>query len=105
MIKNAYRGIVSEYLNDNGQAKVTMQQCIIDNAYDAGLLFVNSSFDINNSLIANCGSNISIILGGDYKLTNCTVASYSTYVNHKNPVLSANNFAIPTSFAWPPSPS
>ena len=94
VIKNAYRGIVSEYLNDNGQAKVTMQQCIIDNAYDAGLLFVNSSFDINNSLISNCGSNISIILGGDYKLTNCTVASYSTYVNHKNPVLSANNFAM-----------
>ena len=94
VIKNAYRGVVSEYLADNGRPKVTMQQCIIDNAYDAGLLFVNSSFDINNSLISNCGSNISIILGGDYKLINCTVASYSTYVNHKNPVLSANNFAM-----------
>jgi uncharacterized membrane protein YwzB len=94
VVKNAYRGVVSEYLAANGLPKVTMQQCIIDNAYDAGLLFVNSSFDINNSLISNCGNNISIILGGDYKLTNCTVASYSTYVNHKNPVLSANNFAM-----------
>jgi hypothetical protein len=94
VIKNAYRGVVSEYLADNNLPKVSMQQCIIDNAYDAGLLFVNSSFDINNSLISNCGININIILGGDYKLTNCTVASYSTYVNHKNPVLSANNFAM-----------
>ena len=94
VIKNAYRGIVSEYLADNGLPKVTMQQCIVDNAYDAGLLFVNSSFNINNSLISNCGSNINIILGGNYQLTNCTVASYSTYVSHKNPVLSANNFAM-----------
>jgi hypothetical protein len=94
IIKNAYRGVVSEYLAGNGRPKVTMQQCIVDNAYDAGLLFVNSSFDINNSLITNCGSNISVILGGNYKLTNCTVASYSTYVTHKNPVLSANNFAL-----------
>jgi len=94
VIKNAYRGVVSEYLAGNGGPKVTMQQCIVDNAYDAGLLFVNSSFDINNSLITNCGSNISIILGGNYRLTNCTVASYSAYVPHKNPVLSANNFAL-----------
>jgi len=93
VIRNAYRGIISEYLADNGKAKVTMQQSIIDNAYDAGLLFVNSSFDISNSLISNCGSNINIILGGDYKLTNCTVASYSTFISHKKPVLSANNFA------------
>lgn len=93
IIKNAYRGVISEYFADNGRPKVTMRQCIVDNAYDAGLLFVNSSFDISNSLISNCGSNINIVLGGTYKLTNCTVASYSTFVNHKNPVLSANNFA------------
>ena len=92
-IKNAYRGVVSEYLAINSLPKVTMQQCIIDNAYDAGLLFVNSSFNINNSLISNCGSNINIILGGSYRLTNCTVASYSSFNPHKNPVLSANNFA------------
>lgn len=92
-IKNAYRGVIAEYPASNGNAKVTMQQCMIDNAYDAGLLFVASSFDINNSLISNCGNNISIFLGGDYKLTNCTVAAYSSYLTHKNPVLSADNFA------------
>lgn len=92
-IKNAYRGVIAEYPANDGNFKVTMQQCIVDNAYDAGLLFVASSFDVNNSLISNCGSNISILLGGDYKLTNCTVATYSSYLTHKNPVLSADNFA------------
>lgn len=92
-IKNAYRGVIAEYPASNGNFKVTMQQCTIDNAYDAGLLFVASSFNINNSLISNCGNNISILLGGDYKLTNCTVAGYSSYVTHKNPVLSVNNYA------------
>jgi hypothetical protein len=47
----------------------------------------------DNSLITNCGSNINIILGGVYSFTNCTVASYSTYISHKYPVLAANNFA------------
>lgn len=92
-IKNAYRGVIAEYPASNGNAKVTMQQCIVDNAYDAGLMFVASSFDINNSLISNCGNNINIILGGDYRLTNCTVAGFSSYVNHTNPVLIANNYA------------
>jgi hypothetical protein len=94
IVKNAYQAIVAESPADNTQPKVTLHQCIIDNAYDAGLLCVNSSLYADNSLISNCGSNISFILGGDYNLTNCTVATYSAFLNHKNPVLSANNFAL-----------
>ncbi len=94
VIKNAYQAVVAENPATNTQPKVTLHQCIIDNAYDAGLLFVNSSLQADNSLISNCGSNISIILGGDYTLTNCTVAAYPTFLNHKNPVLAANNFAM-----------
>ena len=93
-VKNAYQAVVAESPASNLFPKVTMHQCIIDNAYDAGLLCVNSSLDADNSLITNCGSNINIILGGNYNFTNCTVASYSTFISHKNPVLSANNFAI-----------
>jgi hypothetical protein len=72
-----------------------IQQSIIDNAYDAGILAANTSIYTNNSLISNCGSNIALVYGGDYNFTHCTVASYSNqYILHKNPVLSVSNAAL-----------
>lgn len=92
-VKNAYQAIVAESPSANTLPKVTLHQCIVDNALDAGILCINSSLDADNSLISNCGSNINIILGGKYNFTNCTVVAYSTFTSHKNPVLSATNFA------------
>ena len=92
-IKNAYQAVVAESPSGNLFPKVTLHQCIVDNAYDAGVLCVNSSVNADNSLITNCGSNINVILGGTYNFINCTVAAYSTFISHKNPVLAANNFA------------
>lgn len=94
IVKNAYQAIVTESPANNQDPKVSLHQCIIDNAYDAGVLCVNSSLVAHNSLISNCGSNVNIILGGVYSFTNCTVAAYSTFISHKIPVLSANNFAF-----------
>jgi hypothetical protein len=94
VIKNAYQAIVATNPSINANPKVILQQCIIDNAYDAGILAANTSLQINNSLISNCGSNVALIYGGDYNFTNCTVATFSnTFINHKNPVLTVNNFA------------
>ncbi len=94
IIKNAYQAIVATTPSINANPKLILQQCIIDNAYDAGILAANTSLQVNNSLISNCGSNIALIYGGDYNFTNCTVASYSNlYITHKNPVLTVNNFA------------
>ena len=92
-IKNAYQAIVAEQPSGTAKPKITMQQCIIDNAYDAGILCVNSSLQANNCLISNCGKNVQFIYGGNYSLTNCTVVSYSTYISHKNPVLTVSNYA------------
>jgi hypothetical protein len=94
VIKNAYQAIVVTNPSINANPKIIMQQCIIDNAYDAGILAANTSLQINNSLISNCGSNVVLVYGGDYNFTNCTVATFSnTFINHKNPVLTVNNFA------------
>ena len=92
-VKNAYQAIVAESPSDNLFPKVTMHQCIVDNAYDAGVIGLNSSLFADNCLITNCGSNINIILGGVYSFTNCTVASYSTFISHRYPVLAATDFA------------
>jgi hypothetical protein len=94
VIKNAYQAVVATAPSINANPKIILQQCIIDNAYDAGILCANTSLQINNSLISNCGSNVALVYGGDYNFTNCTVAAYSNlYINHKNPLLTVNNFA------------
>ncbi len=93
-IKNAYQAIVSLLPSTSlTNSKVTLNRCIIDNAYDAGILCVASSLEANNSLISNCGSNVAFLFGGEYNLTNCTVATYgNNYIEHKNPVLTVTNY-------------
>ena len=93
VVKNAYQAIVTEKPSVNANPKVILHQCIIDNAYDAGILAVNSSLQADNCLISNCGSNIILNYGGIYNFTHCTVAAYSTdFITHKNPMLSITNF-------------
>lgn len=93
VVKNAYQAIVVEKPSGNANPKLILHQCIVDNAYDAGIYCVNSSLQADNSLISNCGNNIIISYGGVYNFTHCTVAAYSSnYLNHKNPVLNVNNF-------------
>lgn len=93
-VRNAYQAVVAENPASGSQPKVKLQQCIIDNAYDAGILAVSSSLEADNTLVSNCGSNISLVLGGDYRFTHCTVAAYPGFFQHKNPVLSAGNAVL-----------
>jgi hypothetical protein len=92
-IRNAYQAVVVDQPSINGNPKLIMHQCIINNAYDAGLLTSSSSLQADNCLISNCGNNIELTYGGNYTITHCTVAGYSTnFILHRNPVLSVNNF-------------
>lgn len=94
VIKNAYQGLIAQDLSLTGVPKLTLSQCIIDNIYDAGILGINTNIYADNCLISNCGKNIQLTLGGDYSFVNCTVVSYSNFfIDHKNPVLQATNFA------------
>jgi hypothetical protein len=71
-----------------------LNECIIDNAYDAGIIAVNSSIRAKNCLISNCGKNVYLVQGGDYQFTHCTVASIgNSYIQHKEPVLTVSNTA------------
>ena len=94
VVKNAYQAIVTEKPSINANPKIILHQCIVDNAYDAGIFCVNSSLQADNSLISNCGSNIILSYGGIYNFTHCTIAAFSTnYITHKTPVLNVNNFS------------
>lgn len=94
IIKNAYQGIIAQSLSVNANPKITITKCILTNIYDAAILGINTNIYADNTLISNCGSNIELTLGGDYRFINCTVASYSNqYISHTNPVLQASNAA------------
>lgn len=93
VIKNAYQALVAEGPSPTAAPKLTLHQVIIDNAYDIGLLGLNSSITAQNLLVSNCGKNIILAGGGNYHFTHCTAASYSnSYLQHKDPVLTITNF-------------
>lgn len=94
-IRNANQAIVVSGPSTNANPKLIMNQVIIDNAFDAGLLFSNSHVSVSNSLISNCRNNIIIQAGGVYNLTHCTVAAYSTsFITHSKPVLSVSDVGL-----------
>lgn len=92
VVRNAYQGIVAEQLPATAAPKIILNQCIISNIYDAGILAVQTSIQANNCLIANCGKNMQLLFGGNYVFEHCTVASYSSsYILHKDPLLAMSN--------------
>jgi len=76
-------------------AKLLMNECIIQNAYDVGLYGFNTAIEANNCLVSQCGndgqlgvggSNVILSAGGKYNLNHCTIATFSNlYQNHKQP--------------------
>lgn len=92
VINNAHQAIALEGPSTNSNPKLVLQQTVIHNAYDAGILAVNSSVQAVNSLVTNSGRNIVLSAGGNYQFTHCTVASYgNNFVQHNNPVLQLSN--------------
>jgi len=91
IIKNAYQGIV--VAEPSAGTKLTLNETIIDNAYDAGLLGINTSITAKNLLVSNCGKNIQLVKGGTYNFLHCTAATFSSnFIQHKDPILTVSNF-------------
>jgi hypothetical protein len=93
VIKNAYQALGVQDPSPNANPKLTLNECIIDNAFDAGVITVNSSVTARNCLISNCGKNVAIYKGGNYLFTHCTMATYSnSFQLHKDPSVILSNF-------------
>jgi hypothetical protein len=93
VIKNAYQAVVVLNPSINGNPKLKLSETIIDNAYDIGLLGINTKVTGQNLLISNCDKNMVLVNGGIYEFTHCTVASYfNRLVEHKNPVLTLSDY-------------
>ena len=95
VIKNAYQALAVVDPSLNANPKLVLNECIIDNAYDAGIIAVNSSIRATNCLVSNCSKNVILAKGGDYQFTHCTVASFSnSYIPHRDPVLFVSNYVL-----------
>ncbi len=93
-INNAYQAVVALGPSTDANPKITLNECVINNGYDAGILAVQSNVQARNCLISNCGKNIELTDGGIYNFSYCTVASYSNqFISHTSPVLSINNYS------------
>ncbi len=93
VIKNAFQSIVAIDPSVNTSPKVSIHQCIINNAYDAGIYSNHSDLLVENSLISNCGTGIRIVNGGKYQFVNCTAAGYSNdFMSHNKPTLNVSNY-------------
>ena len=93
VIKNSYQSIAAQGPSPNANPKVTLNECIIDNSYDYGIVALNSSITARNCLISNCAKNIALVKGGNHSFTHCTVVSYSNgFIQHRDPVLLITNF-------------
>jgi hypothetical protein len=99
VVKNAFQAIALQNLAPNNPVpKLILNESIIDNGYDAGIIAINSSVQARNCLISNCGKNLYLVQGGNYQFTHCTVVTYaSSFIDHKDPVLTLSNFANNTS--------
>ncbi|MEO6583133.1 MAG: hypothetical protein ABIO05_02345, partial [Ferruginibacter sp.] len=93
-IRNATQAVSVSGPSVNGNPKLVMQKVIIDNAFEVGLVCSNATVAVSNSLISNCKNNI-VLQGGNYTLTHCTLAGYSTkFIQHAKPVLTVADFNL-----------
>jgi len=101
MILNAYQALVVTGGASAATPKLTLNECVVSNAYDMGLFAFNSFVNSRNCLFANCGneanlgeggSNIIIRAGGKYNFDYATIATFgNAYQLHKQPVVYITN--------------
>ena len=92
-IENAYQGVAVLEPSVNANPKLILNETIIDNCYDAGLVAIASNVKARNCLISNCGKNLLLVGGGRYDFAHCTVVGVSNnFILHKDPSLQLSNF-------------
>jgi hypothetical protein len=95
VVKNTYQAIVVQDPSVNANPKLVLNESIIDNAYDAGIIGLNTNIRARNCLVSNCGKNVILAKGGNYQFTHCTVASFSnSYIPHRDPVLYVSDYIL-----------
>jgi hypothetical protein len=92
---NSYQAIVVTEPSTTNNPKLSLKECIINNAFSTGILGIHTSIYAENCLVSNCGNNIVLSYGGTYQFLQCTIAGYTNdYIAHSAPVLTIANYPL-----------
>jgi len=92
VIENADESVVVSAPPAGTVPKVTLEQCVIDNGYDAGIAGIGGSIRAVNCLVSNCGQDLVLGGGGYYQFSQVTAASFSNgLIAHTQPVLAVSD--------------
>lgn len=97
ILKNGQTGIHIDGVNDMNNLPstpmLTINNSIIYNMSNIGLLAQGSKVSAENLLIANCGTHLlSLNIGGDYDFKHCTFANFWPFSVRQTPSIYLNNY-------------
>ena len=108
IIKNAFQAVSVQGMPTASVPKLVVEETIIDNAYDAGIIGIGSRIQARNILVSNSGKNILLLQGGDYQFEHATVVAYpNNFYQRRDPMViisdnlennSPGNYALNASF-------
>lgn len=107
-IKNAFQALSVQGMPATAAPRLVLEESIIDNAYDAGIIGIGSRIQARNILVSNSGKNILLLQGGDYHFEHATIVAYpNNFYQRRDPMVfisdnlennSAGNFALNARF-------
>ncbi len=67
-------------INPGGNPKLRLTNSVIKNSYQYGIIAFNSSLVMDNCLLVDCQhENLLLLQGGNYEITNSTIATYGAF--------------------------
>ncbi len=95
IIRNGSIGIHVDTIGNN-QPTLTIQNSIIENMSNIGILGQGTHIEANNTIISKCGQyTVACNIGGNYNFTHCTFANYWNYGqsgSRNTPSILLNNY-------------
>jgi hypothetical protein len=96
-IKNANIGLQVGAVEYNDMANVKLHNVKIQHMNYAGIFALNSTIEADNLLVDDCGFYcVTLLAGGNYNFTHCTIANYWSVVTHRTTpsVLISNHLPV-----------
>ncbi len=93
VIRNGTVGIQSDSLDIPTSEKIVINNTIIENMSDIGILAQGSYVVGTNNVVTNCGRySLVLNIGGTYDFKHCTFANYWSYSSRSTPAVLLNNY-------------
>lgn len=91
-VRNAVRGMTF-YRSNPQNIKATLQNTIVQNTSDYGMLATNSNIEAKNCLFANSRGAVLTLEGGKYSFVHCTIANYYRWAARQTEALVLRDFS------------